>query len=334
MNIFRKHSKEVPTKITNETIEEHRRAVLARGRKFKYPLQYSKHKLVFNTIIIGFVAIIIGFGVIGYRLYFANVADDFDYSITRIFPLPVAYVGKWSVRYSDYLMHYRSSINYLEKTNQINLKSADGQNQAKFIEKEAMNNAIDDTIIEHLASQNKISVSDSEINNLFKEQMKQNNNISESNYYALILNYYNWTPSEYKNILKDSLLKRKLANAVDVNAKKVSDGIKANLGTISSFNNYVESYNANNKTKLTYASSGWTLIVKNDPLISYADNMSVNQVSGPYTPVSSDGYFFVKLLGKTDDMVNYEYIEVPLTELNNKIDKIKKDNKTTKYIKI
>ena len=39
-------------KTEREKVDERREEVLARGRKFKYPLQYSKHKLVFNTIII------------------------------------------------------------------------------------------------------------------------------------------------------------------------------------------------------------------------------------------------------------------------------------------
>ena len=39
-------------RITNETIAEHRERILAGGRKFKYPIQYNKHKLIINTMII------------------------------------------------------------------------------------------------------------------------------------------------------------------------------------------------------------------------------------------------------------------------------------------
>ena len=48
------------TKITNGTIEERRKEVLDKGKKFKYPVQYSKHKLVINTIIISFIVAVIG----------------------------------------------------------------------------------------------------------------------------------------------------------------------------------------------------------------------------------------------------------------------------------
>ena len=48
-----KRSKKQPapaaSRITNETIAEHREQILAGGRRFKYPIQYTKHKLIINT---------------------------------------------------------------------------------------------------------------------------------------------------------------------------------------------------------------------------------------------------------------------------------------------
>jgi parvulin-like peptidyl-prolyl isomerase len=40
--------KAAPARITNETVAEHRERILAGGRRFKYPMQYARHKLVFN----------------------------------------------------------------------------------------------------------------------------------------------------------------------------------------------------------------------------------------------------------------------------------------------
>ena len=44
-----KPEEEKPSRITNETVAEHREQILAGGRKFKYPVQYAKHKLVLNS---------------------------------------------------------------------------------------------------------------------------------------------------------------------------------------------------------------------------------------------------------------------------------------------
>ena len=54
LSIRRKNKKQakVPPRITNETVAEHREQIIAGGRKFKYPIQYARHSLVFNAIII------------------------------------------------------------------------------------------------------------------------------------------------------------------------------------------------------------------------------------------------------------------------------------------
>ena len=46
----------VASRITNETVAEHREQILAGGRKFKYPIQYARHKLVINALIVAFTS--------------------------------------------------------------------------------------------------------------------------------------------------------------------------------------------------------------------------------------------------------------------------------------
>lgn len=80
---------EAPGRITNETVAEHREQILAGGRKFKYPHQYVRHKLVINALIIVSVTLII-LGVIGWwQLYIAQNTSDFMYRMTRVVPVPV-----------------------------------------------------------------------------------------------------------------------------------------------------------------------------------------------------------------------------------------------------
>lgn len=58
--------KELPVRITNDTVAEHRERVLAGGRRHKYPVQYTKHRLVWNTIIISTFGLILA-GVLVYQ---------------------------------------------------------------------------------------------------------------------------------------------------------------------------------------------------------------------------------------------------------------------------
>ena len=46
-------------RITNDNIDKQREEVIAQGKKFKYPFQYSKHRLVINTILISVAAVLL-----------------------------------------------------------------------------------------------------------------------------------------------------------------------------------------------------------------------------------------------------------------------------------
>src|SRR5882757_7659075 len=45
-------------KITNETIAEHREDVLKGARKYKYPLQHSKHRIIIISTVLLCVAVV------------------------------------------------------------------------------------------------------------------------------------------------------------------------------------------------------------------------------------------------------------------------------------
>jgi hypothetical protein len=82
----------LPTRITSETIEQHREHILAGGRKFKYPIQYARHKLVINAILISVAAVIIALVVGWWQLYPQQNTSEFMYHVTKVIPVPVAYV--------------------------------------------------------------------------------------------------------------------------------------------------------------------------------------------------------------------------------------------------
>lgn len=97
-------------KTEREKVEERREEVLAHGRKFKYPLQYAKHRLMINTVIVALVALIL-MVVAGWAMLFKfQDTGDMIYRVTQVLPIPVAEVEGTKVRYSDYLMIYRSNL--------------------------------------------------------------------------------------------------------------------------------------------------------------------------------------------------------------------------------
>ena len=97
-------------KTEQEKVEERREEVLATGRKFKYPLQWTRHRIIISTILITIVvfAVIIAGGWLA--LYRLGMTDDLLFKVTEIVPIPVASVDGAETRFSDYLMFYRSSM--------------------------------------------------------------------------------------------------------------------------------------------------------------------------------------------------------------------------------
>ena len=100
----------IPTRITNETVAEHRERILAGGRRFKYPMQYARHRLVINTILVTVGALVLIAAIGWWQLYPVQNTSTFFYRVTRVLPLPVASVDGESVRYGDYLMYFNSLL--------------------------------------------------------------------------------------------------------------------------------------------------------------------------------------------------------------------------------
>src|SRR5664279_913096 len=165
---FRK-THEAPSRITNETVAEHRERILAGGRRFKYPMQYARHKLVVNAIIIILVTVLTLILVGWWQLYPVQNTSTFFYRVTRVLPLPVASVDGQQVRYGDYLMHFNGSAHYLQQSEQVDLNSDDGKRQLDFIKRKSMDKVIADAYAAKLAREQNIIISDAEIDAVIEQ---------------------------------------------------------------------------------------------------------------------------------------------------------------------
>src|SRR4051794_25950157 len=81
-------------RITNETVTEHREEVLASARKYIYPLQHSKHRVVRISLALLLVVIISFLAYCGLALYKFQSTSGFVYDVTKVLPFPVAKAGK------------------------------------------------------------------------------------------------------------------------------------------------------------------------------------------------------------------------------------------------
>ena len=334
---FRKKNVDTSSRITNETVAEHRERILAGGRRFKYPVQYARHRLVFNAIVISIVAAIV-IGVVGWwQLYPAQNTSAFIYRVTTVLPLPVATVDGQPVPYSDYLMQYRSATYYLVQKEQVSLKSEDGKRQLQYIKQQAMQSAVADAYAVKLAHKLNLSVSDTELASTLKLlRQSSDGEVSQQTQDAAVLSLYGWSPDEYRHVLKSALLRQKVAYAIDDGAAKVAESIGKQLKVEnSSLQAVTDATNAAGGGKVTYGASGWVKRFNQDGgLARAASTLERGKTSGVIKSTTGDGYYFVRLLDSNDTQVSYEYIQIPLTAFTNELDNLEKTGKIVRYISI
>jgi hypothetical protein len=332
-----KDEPEAPSRITNETVAEHREQILAGGRKFKYPHQYVRHKLVINALIIAGATLVI-LGIIGWwQLYVAQNTSDFMYRMARVIPVPVVSVDGQQAPYSDYLMRYRSQELWLTTKGQMNLQGADGERQLNYIKRNVLDGVIIDTYAAKRAHQLGVSVTTQDVQAVVDANRNTaTGRISQEVYDASTKETLGYTPDEYKYIIKQSLLRQKVAYAVDKKADALQKEIAAALvsAPTTSLKTIADSYAAKSP-QVVYGSSG--LVPKNNQdggLSQVALSLKDNEVSKAFRSSTGDGYYFVRRLAQNDRQVNYEYIVINLTTFNQEIATLKKSGKITEYISV
>jgi len=326
---------QAPSRITNETVAEHRERILAGGRRFKYPIQYARHHLVFNTIIITVAALILIVVLGWWQLYIVQNTSTFFYRVTRVLPLPVASVDGQTVKYGDYLMYYNSSAHYLQQSEQVDLNSEDGKRQVDYIKRKSMDNVEADAYAEKLAKQLNITVSDDRVNQVISDDRDTaNGRISQETYDASALSVLGWSPEEYRQDAKSKLVRQDVSYAIDTTAKQKEEKAATLLATpTADFDAIAAQLGGEGDAKVTSGISGPVPKTNRDGGLSTAAvKLNVGQVSSVIKTTTGDGYYYVKLLEKNDSQINYAYIKIPLTAFNQQLSMLKSANKIHEYI--
>jgi hypothetical protein len=323
-------------RITNETVAEHRERILAEGRKFKYPLQYTKRRVLVFTMIVVLGATLSLSGYIGVQLYGVQNYDSFSYRITQVLPLPVASVdGRW-VRYSDYLSSLRSAVHYLTTKEAVNFNAESEKQQLDYQKRLAINKAIENALVAKLAADNKVNVSPEEIESFVKSQIASSKlGVSEDVYKQVIRDYYDWSFDEYKTSVGQQLLRKKVNAKLDSEARRKVSRMLQQITSGKDFAELAKQDSEDNATKSQGGDVGWISKSSEDPdgLLAATSKLQVNQVS----PIieGSDGLYIVKLLEKRDNGdVRFAKIFVAYKLIDTKLVSLRNSGKVSEYIKV
>jgi hypothetical protein len=208
-------AEEVAARVTNDTVSHHRDEILSKGRQFKYPFHRSKHRIAIISILLVAAALVLLGSFMGLELYRWQNTSDFSRSVTKILPFPVAKVNGSLTSYESYLFELDSSLHWQEKYGTTDLKSPDGKRQIDYLKRSALDKALTNTIAHTLAKKNKISVDGKDVDVVIARIKAGGGDLNQ-----ILGEQFDFTESELRRYIQDSLLRQKVARALDKEAPK------------------------------------------------------------------------------------------------------------------
>jgi hypothetical protein len=223
-------------RITNETLTEHREEVLSSARKYIYPLQHSKHRVVKISLSL-FALVIIGFfAVTSLELYKLQTTSGFFYDVTSIVPFPVAKAGHSWVSYDSYLFELRRNIHYYQTQQQATFKGKDGKAQLQHLKQEAMDQVIQDAYVKQLAKENSVSVSNKTVNAEISTLSQENRlGSSQQSLESTLSSYFGWNVGDLKRKVKQELLTQAVVSKLDTATNNQAQAALKQLQTGANF---------------------------------------------------------------------------------------------------
>ena len=329
MSLFEKKPK-----TEREKVEQRREEVLAQGRKFKYPMQYAKHKLVINTVVVAVIAIGLMVFAGWAMLYKLQDTGDMIYRVTQVFSVPVAKVDGEKVRYSDYLMIYRSNLETSEQQGGQLGEGADADLVRTAYKEAAMLAAVEYTYAMKLAREMGITVTNEEIDDAFEEHRKVGGvERSEESFLKIVRDNFGMSKTEYRRMLYLTLVRAKVTQALDQKAQETAAAVEQTL--VEKEGNLAATAEALNLIA-DYEETGQLVDNRNvdGGRSNKAMTLEIGQVSERFLSSNGDGYFYVKLIEKTDTQVNYASLKINFTVFDEQVARLYEEGKVEEYITI
>ena len=332
--IMKLPSKKENKKTERQKVDERREEVLARGRKFKYPLQFTKYRIVINTVLISIIVIAI-LTVSGWlALYRFGMTSEMLFRVTKVIPVPAATIDGEKVLFSDYLMLYRSSINSIERQS----GQVDNEGNLDILRTQYKRSALTEaekyTYAIKMARELNLEVTDEEIDEEFNRHLSIGGvNRSEEGFLKIVNENFGLNKDEYRRMLYLTLIKVKVETAIDERANELAakvDSLLASNG--GSFSGVTSSLGS----AIEYQETGG--LVSNQNIdggrASEAFKLEPSQRSGRFISMSGDGYYYVKLINKTDTEVNFVSIKIPFTEFDRRFTELTENDGLNELIRI
>lgn len=323
--------------ITNETVAEHREQILKGARKYVYPLQHSKHRIVTvsASIFIAMVIALVGYGAVS--LYQLKSNSTFVYRITQVLPFPIARVQGNMVAYESYLFELRHYTHYYETQQKLSFKTTEGKQQLQDYRERALQHVVDAAFIKELAKKNNVTVTNLEVNDEIAILRNQNRLGTSSQVFEDVLrDFWGWSLNDFKRSLREQLLTRKVVSKLDTTSHTTIDAALAELKAGAAFADVAKKYTMDDTTKATGGEYAAAVDKSNrdiDPRVTAA--LFALQ-PGQYSSVIDTGYTveIVRLNSLEGQKARASHIQINLKDISEFLKPIKGKHKAQQYIKV
>jgi parvulin-like peptidyl-prolyl isomerase len=325
--------------VNTKNMTEFRSTTIQQAQKYKYPFQQVKHKVLFFAGVAVVVALVLFVALSYYALYVRQNTSDFYYTAMKVVPIPVASVDGQKVAYSDYLRRVRASTQYIERQEERDFSTEDGQRELNYIKRASMDEAQRSAFAMKIAREKKLTVGSAAVNDELQRNLRSASGatLSERAFEASIRNYYGWDLSDYRRAIYERLVLQEAMFQVDDRAEAKAQEIMQNLSANASVDNFVvlaKEQSEDEETKESGGEVGWISAndVDNDGLIAAAKALEKDQISGIIRGL--DAYYIIQLIEKNDVSVSFRKIKIALTEFNAQFDALRERGKIYEYITI
>jgi PPIC-type PPIASE domain/SurA N-terminal domain len=239
-----------PLRITNETVAEHRERVLGRARKYIYPLQHSKHKIVLISTTLFVVSVVGFFTYCTLALYRFKSTSNFLYAVTQVIPFPVAKADTRFVSYENYLFELRHYMHYYETQQKLSFDDNLGKQQLEDYKRRALDKVINDAYVKQLADKNKVSVTNQDLDNQIALVRSQNRlGANEKGFEDVLRDNFGWSVNDFRRELKTQMLAQKVVAALDTGNQERANDVYAQVQAGEDFATLVGKYSDDESTK-------------------------------------------------------------------------------------
>lgn len=323
-------------RITNETVAEHREHVLKGARKYKYPLQHSKHRIVIISTFLLVVAVIGFFVYSGLALYKFQSTSAFTYRVTQVIPFPVARAGGHFVSYENYLFEMRRYQHYYQSQQRVDFDSKSGKDQLASYKPKAMNEVVQAAYVKQLAAQNHVSVSNADVNDALQSLQAQNQS-SQQELAEVTNKFFGWSLDDLKREIKQELLAQKVATKLDTATQAKAANVLSQLQGGADFAAVAKANSQSVSDKDNggqYANTAITDATTDVPpaVVRQLKAMQVNQVSDVIQ--AGNTLEIVKLLASDNGKLKAAHISFNITPIDKPVSDYQKTHPQHVYIKV